>query len=157
MGATVAVSSILVGCVDTSPDRVKLTASVTDVTLTVSQSSLATSLGGSFTLRLNLGDLAQESATVTDAPTFQLVTVKDRSTVSGLDALVQSATFPVTVTPGNSVALSYKLNDQQSLPQAALSTMCSEAVQITATLKDSSNGDQPLTVDSPSIAPTGCP
>lgn len=135
----------------------KLTAEIADVSLTVAQSSLATSLSGSFTLHLNLGDLAQESATVSNPPTFQLVTATNRSTVTGLDALVQGATFPVTVAPGGSTALSYKLNDQASLPQDAATTLCSGNVLVTGTLKDSSNGDQPLGVDSTPTKPSGCP
>lgn len=144
-------------CVDTSPDRVKLTAEITDVSFTVAQSSLVTSLSGSFALHLNLGDLAQESATVSNSPTFQLVTAQNRSTVTALDAVVQGATLPVTVAPGGSTVLSYKLNDQASIAQDAITTICSGNVLVTGTLKDSSNGDQPLTVDSAPTKPAGCP
>jgi len=150
-------STGLSACVDTSPDRVKLTASVSDVSLTVARSSLVTSLAGSFALHLNLGDLADQTATMTDPPTFQLVTASNRSEVAALDAILQGATLPVTVKPGNSVVLSYKLNDQASLPQATLDSACAADVAVAGTLRDSSNGDQPLAFESLPTKPTGCP
>jgi hypothetical protein len=148
---------LLCACVDTSPDRVKLVASIADVQLTVAQSSLATSLSGSFAVRLELGDLAQQEATVSEAPTFQLVTVTNRSTLVVLDALVQGTTFPVKVTPGSTVVLSYELNDQKTLATGDLDRICAGEVQVAGTLRDTSNGDRPLSFDSLGVKPSGCP
>jgi hypothetical protein len=127
------------------------------VQLTVAQSSLATSLGGSFDVHLNLGDLAQQPATVSDPPTYQLVTATERSTLVVLDALVQDTTFPVTVNPGGHVMLSYTLNDQKSLAASDRDRICAGDVQIAGTLRDTSNGDRPLTFDSQPVKPSGCP
>jgi hypothetical protein len=151
------VSLALTACVDTSPDRVKLVANVANVQLTVAQSSLATSLSGSFDVMLDLGDLAQQEATVSDPPTFQLVTATDRSTLVILDALVQGSTFPVTVKPGTHATLSYMLNDQKTLATEDRDKICAGQVEIAATLRDTSNGDRPLAFDSDPVNVAGCP
>lgn len=148
---------MLCACVDTSPDRAKLVAELTNVQLTVAQSSLATSLGGTFDVHLNLGDLAQQQATVSDPPTFQLVTATNRSTIVVLDALVQGATFPVSVNPGGHVLLSYTLNDQANLAAGDRDKICAGDVQVAGTLRDTSNGDRPLTFDSSAVKAAGCP
>jgi hypothetical protein len=153
---TVSVALLLIGCVDTSPDRVKLTASVTDVGLTVAQSSLVTTLGGSFVLHVDLGDLAQGDTTIQDPPTFQLVTAQNRSELVVLDALVQDSSFPLKVSPGNKLALSYKLNDQQSLPSDGITSICVGDVQIAGTLRDTASGE-PTAFESPAVKASGCP
>lgn len=151
------VSLALTACVDTSPDRVKLVANVANVQLTVAQSSLATSLSGSFDVMVDLGDLAQQEATVSDPPTFQLVTATDRSTLVILDALVQGTTFPVTVKPGTHATLSYTLNDQKTLATEDKDKICGGQVEIAGTLRDTSNGDRPLSFDSDPVGVSGCP
>jgi hypothetical protein len=148
---------LLTACVDTSPDRVKLVANVANVQLTVAQSSLATSLSGTFDVNLDLGDLAQQEATVSDAPTFQLVTATERSTLVILDALVQGTTFPVTVKPGTHATLSYALNDQATLAADDIGKICAGQVEIAGTLRDTSNGDRPLSFDSDAVNVSGCP
>jgi hypothetical protein len=147
----------LTACVDTSPDRVKLVAGISNVQLAVAQSSLATSLGGTFDVRLELGDLAQQEATVSDPPTFQLVTATDRSTLVILDALVQGTTFPVKVAPGADATLSYSLNDQRTLAAGDIDKICAGPVEVAGTLRDTSNGDRPLSFDSDAVTASGCP
>jgi hypothetical protein len=148
---------VATACVDTSPDRVKLVANIANVRLAVAQSSLATSLAGTFDVNLDLGDLAQQEATVSDSPTFQLVTATDRSTLVILDALVQDTTFPVKVNPGGHVTLSYSLNDQEALAADDMSKICAGQVQVAGTLRDTSNGDRPLAFDSDAVTVSGCP
>jgi hypothetical protein len=153
----VLVPLLLCACVDTSPDRVKLVANIADVQLTVAQSSLATSLAGTFAVNLELGDLAQQEATVSDPPTFQLVTATERSTLVVLDALVQGTTFPVKVAPGAHATLSYSLNDQKTLATDDIGKICAGQVEIAGTLRDTSNGDRPLSFDSEPLSVSGCP
>jgi hypothetical protein len=151
------ISLALTACVDTSPDRVKLVANIANVQLAVSQSSLATSLSGSFVVNLDLGDLAQQEATVSDPPTFQLVTATDRSTLVILDALVEGTPFPITVKPGTHASLSYSLNDQKTLTLGDIDKICAGQVEIAGSLRDTSNGDRPLSFDSDPVNASGCP
>jgi hypothetical protein len=145
-------------CVDANPERVTLKAGITDAQLTVAQSSLVTALSGSFTLHLDLGDLAQQDATVSDPPTFQLVTAANRSTIVGLDAIAQDpAVFPLIIKPGGNGSVPYTLNDQASIAADAISRMCEEPVQIAGTLRDTSNGERPLAFESAAVTPNGCP
>lgn len=134
----------------------KLTASVTDVALTVTQSSLVTSLAGSFTLHVDRGDLAPGDTTISDPPTFHLVTAKDRSELVVLDALAQDAPFPVKLAAGAHLVVPFTLNDQQTPPSDAMTRICAGNVQVTGTLRDTASGE-PTTFDSAPTTASGCP
>jgi len=149
-------SILLAGCVDTSPDRVKLVASVTDVTLSVAQSSLVTSLTGSFSLHVDRGYLTQGDTTIQDPPTFQLVTAENRSELVVLDALAQGMPYPVKLSPGAHFVASYVLNDQQSLPSDGITRICAGNVEIAGTLRDTASGE-PTAFDSAPVKASGCP
>lgn len=148
----------LSGCINTSPDRVKLTALVNNVTLSVTQGSLVATLGGSFDVEFDVGDLASDSATITDPPSFQLVLVKDQKTLKLLDAVPAAGGFPITVKSGEHRTLSFTLSDRNTLDSTCdLACVCAGPVQITASLRDSLTADRPLSFESGSTTLSGCP
>jgi hypothetical protein len=145
-------------CVNTSPDRVKLTATVRNVALTVTQGSLVTSLGGTFDVELDVGDLASDSATITDPPSFQLVLVKDQKTLKLLDAVPSGGGFPLTVKSGEHRTLSFSLSDQNTLDATCdIACVCAGPAQIAASLRDTLTADRPLAFASSPTTLAGCP
>jgi hypothetical protein len=150
-------SLALNGCVNTSPNRVKLTASVEDASLSVAQGSLVTSLSGTFQVTLSLGDLASQNSVVSAPPTFTLVTEKDHTSLANLDAVLAGNAFPVTLKPGDDVALSFSLSDTNTLAASDITAVCAGPVAVAATLEDSANGDAPISVESPGTTVSSCP
>ena len=148
---------VLCACVDTSPDRVKLVADISQVNFAVTQSSLVTSLSGTLVMDLDLGDLAQQEAVVSDPPTFQLVTATSQATLVILDALPQGQTFPIRMMPGNQVTVPFSLNDQKTLAAGDIDKICAGQVQVAGSLRDTTNGDRPLAFDSDPVNVSGCP
>jgi hypothetical protein len=148
----------LSACVDTSPDRVKLTAAVKNVAFTVTQGSLVTTLGGTFDVELDVGDLASDSATVTNAPSFQLVLAKDQKTLKLLDALPSGEGFPLTVKSGEHRTLSFSLTDRNTLDSTCdVACVCAGPVQVVGSLRDSLTADRPLAFTSDLATLSGCP
>jgi hypothetical protein len=148
----------LSACVNTSPDRVKLTASVMNVALSVTQGSLVATLSGTFDVELDVGDLASGSATITDPPSFQLVLVKDQKTLKLLDALPSGGGFPLTVKTGEHRTLSFTLSDRNTLDGTCdLACVCAGPVEIVGSLRDTLTADRPMAFESGSATLSGCP
>jgi hypothetical protein len=148
----------LSACINTSPDRVKLTASVKNVALSVTPGSLVATLSGTFDVELDVGDLASDSATITDPPSFQLVLVKDQKTLKVLDAVPSGGGFPITVKSGERRTLSFTLSDRNTLDSACdLACACAGPVQVAGSLTDSLTADRPLAFESGAATLSGCP
>jgi hypothetical protein len=144
------------GCVNKSPDRVKLVAHVNAVSLAVAKSSLVTTLSGTFDVELDVGDLASSEATITDPPSFELVQLSDQSSVRKLDAIPDDS-FPITVHTGEHRVLHFTLSDGNTLAADEVSKACAGPVQIAASLQDSLTGDRPTAFESDAVTVSGCP
>jgi hypothetical protein len=149
-----AVSLVSVGCVDTSPNRVKLTASVDSVSLVVKPSSLVTDLSGSFQLGLVVGDLASSNDVIQEAPTFQVVSADGAGI--GIDALTSGTTFPLTLSSGENTTLTFTLTDQNSLTSDEHTRLCAGPVKVVASFRDSLGGNTATSVSSSAISVGGC-
>ena len=145
-------------CVDTSPDRVKLTVAVKNVAVSVTQGSLVATLSGTFDVEFDVGDLAAGSSTITDPPSFQLVLVKDQKTLKLLDAVPSGGGFPITVSSGEHRTLSFTLSDRNTLDGTCdLACVCAGPVEVVGSLRDSLTLDRPLSFASGSATLSGCP
>lgn len=144
-------------CVDTSPDRVKLTAEVTGATLTVAAGSLVTALSGGFALDLALGDHAPHESTVATAPSIDLVTAGTNATLRVLDATPSGDGFPLTLKPGDHPSLAFTLSDQNTLSSTDETAACAGPVRISVTVVDAANGDEPTLATSGDVSISGCP
>jgi len=153
----VALAMLVTGCPNTSPNRVKLTASVNAVSLSVAQSSLVTTLSGTFDVELDVGDLSSADATITDPPSFELVSAAAQSSLRKLDAVPVGDTFPITVTTGEHRLIHFSLSDGNTLAAADVTKVCAGPVEIAASLNDSLTGDRPTAFESPAATVTGCP
>jgi hypothetical protein len=144
------------GCVDTSVDRVLLDARVESVEIEVQRTALVTVLSGTLELELELGDLAEASSTISDAPSFTLVQ-EDQTFVRVLDAVPDGSGFPVTVKPGATEAVSLTLSDENTLGADQYDVICGAgALQVVGLVKDSANGDESTSFASDSFSPSGC-
>lgn len=140
-------------CVDTSPDRVKLTAEVRDVELTVEEGLLAGAVTGRFALALSVGDLAGEAVTV-EAPTPDLVTADERESLRRIDAL-STPEFPLTVGADETVVVAFELTDGNTFAPDEADAFCAP-LRISLTYRDSL-ADRPSLVESSPVTPDGCP
>jgi hypothetical protein len=143
------------GCVDTSPDRVKLTAEVRDVSLTLEEGALVTALTGSFGLELSVGDYAGEAVTV-EAPTVDLVTADDRTSLLRVDALPVGVEFPLTIAEDASRTVTFELTDENTVDADQTSRLCAGPVRVSVTYRDSL-ADRPSLVESGPAPLAGCP
>jgi hypothetical protein len=145
------------GCVDTSVDRVLLDARVESVEIEVEQTALVTVLRGTFDLVLELGDLAEQPSTVSDAPSFTLVQSEDQAFVRVLDGVPSGSGFPVTVQPGTTESISLTLSDENTLGADQFDVICAAgALQVVGLVKDDANGDESTSFASSSFSPGGC-
>ncbi|HVU04201.1 MAG TPA: hypothetical protein VHE30_20730 [Polyangiaceae bacterium] len=151
------VAPFLVACPNTSPDRVRLVASVDSVSLAVASGTLVNTLSGTFEVVIDVGDLASSDATITDPPSFELVAASDQGSIRKLDATPSGQAFPITVKSGQHVVISFTLTDQNTLDAATLGKACAGPVQITASLQDSLTADRPTAFESAAVSVTGCP
>ena len=145
------------GCVDTSPDRVKLTATIQNVALSVTQGSLVTTLGGTFDVELDVGDLASADATIQDPPSFQLVQATGQQDLATLDAVASGGGFPLTVKSGEKQTVTFTLSDRNTLAAADVTSVCAGTVEIAGSLTDSLTADRPLAFESSPATLGGCP
>jgi len=145
------------GCVNTSPDRVKLSASVENAVLAVTTGSLVTTLSGTFDVELDVGDLASGDATVDAPPSFQLVVEKDQSTIRVLDATLVADAFPLTVRSGEHRTLHFSLTGANTLETGDVTRACTGPVQVAASLQDSLTADRPTAFESSGVTLSGCP
>jgi hypothetical protein len=150
----VGLALLLPACVDTSPDRVKLTGSIDAASVSVSQALLATGLSGSFSLTLERGDLSESAATIDVAPVVSLLVDGTDAQVATLDALPDPS-LPWSVAPDQSLAVTFTLTDQNVLDQPAADAVCSGSALIVSVLIQPENADA-FTVESTPVQPTGC-
>ena len=150
-------SATLSACVDTSPDRVRLSASVKNVALSVTAGSLVTTLAGTFDVDLSVGDLASGDATIKDPPSFQLVVAKTQKTLRVLDAVPSGGGFPLTVKSGEHLTVSFTVGDTNTLEASDLTALCAAPVQIAASLTDTLTADRPTAFESAAVTLSGCP
>jgi hypothetical protein len=146
---------LFAGCVDTSPNRVKLTAGVDKVDLSIKTGALVTDLSGSFSLELAVGDLASSSEVIDAQPTFQLV--PENQAGIGLDALPPASTFPLTLSSGATESILFTLTTQNTLTAAEVSQVCGATVRVVGTFHDSVDGDRAVSVQSDPVTISGCP
>jgi hypothetical protein len=145
------------GCVDTSADRVRLSASVKNVALSVTAGSLVTTLSGTFDVELDVGDLASGAATIKDPPSFQLVVAKTQKTLRVLDAVPSGGGFPLTVKSGEHRTVSFSVGDKNTLAAGDITDACAGPVQVAASLTDSLTADRPTAFESAPTTLSGCP
>lgn len=143
------------GCVEAEPDRIRLAASIDAPELALEETALVSSLSGSFVLELELGDLASDPTTMSDAPRFDLISKADNSLVRVLD-VVSAQDFPLSVDVGESVQIAFELTDDNTLVGSEVDALCAGPVLIGAVIRDSLSGSQPNSVRSASFTPDGC-
>jgi hypothetical protein len=144
------------GCVDTSPDRVKLVATIENPDLSIEEATLITILAGDFDLVLTLGDLASESRTVERPPSISLVRAEDRSFVRNIDAVPAGDGFPVTIAAGEAKTLSLTLTEENMLPAGEFETVCGAGELVLAGgLEEADGTDVPF--ESDGFLLEGCP
>jgi hypothetical protein len=138
------------GCIDTDA-AVFVEPSIEGPSADVAMSSLATALGGSFTLRLHLGARASGDSQVT-VRQFSVSSADRSSEIVGALAVSQSPPSPVTVVRGGDDALvtvSFSADDNL-LDTAAIGPLCDPAgIVIHGTLDDALLGaTTPVSSDS---------
>lgn len=154
--SAVLLALIALGCVDTSADRVELNARVDKVALAVSKTTLVTVLTGQFDLVVDLGDLASGDRVIERAPSLRLVKEADQSLVRNIDALPDGATFPITISPGQTRTLNMVLTDQNTLSAEQFDSVCSAPLVVAGSVNDSETGHS-VPFSSRSFTPSGCP
>ena len=148
---------LLLGCVEADPDRVRLSASITEPDLTLEESALVSVLSGSLLLELELGDLASDPTTLAEVPRFDLVDDEDNSLVRTLDVMASGSAFPVSIDVGTSVNVPFELTDDNTLVSAEVEALCSGPVAIVAVVRDSLSDGQANAIRSEPFRPDGCP
>jgi hypothetical protein len=138
-GLTVHVVPLLALCAAGcgSDSAVSLVARIEDPELRVERAALGVGLEGGFTLALDLGKYAEESATVS-LGSFS-ITAKGDEVVSGLalEAEVGSE-LPLTLGPGRSTTLRLNISGTETYEAAAAEALC--AGELTFRGAISSNG-----------------
>jgi hypothetical protein len=147
--------ALAVACVDTSPNRVKLTTGIDKATLSVTKGPLVTVLAGSFDFELSVGDLASGSEVVSEAPSFQLVGAGEQAGL-GIDALPPAGTFPLTLEAGAKQTVVFTLTDQNTLAAADAAAVCAGPVRIVASYRDSLSGNRATSIESGPTTVSGC-
>jgi hypothetical protein len=143
-------SLLALGCGSNS--SVSLLAQIEDPELTVQGAALGTALAGGFTLRLELGEYADESATVT-LGSFS-ITAEGEEVVSALPLDTEPGSeLPLTLGPGKSTSLRLDLSGSETYEASVADALCAGEVTFRGAL--SSNG-KPSSLESDSFSPT-CP
>lgn len=139
-----------------SKDSISLSASVSNVQLTVTEQTLGTELAGSFDLYLEVGPEADGAATV-ELESFSLVGATTQSTlVPALAAVPQGATFPLTIGKGESKTVTFQLDTTKLLPAGEKTNLCAGQVQIAGAVKHNLNGGETKPLDSGPQTLGGC-
>jgi hypothetical protein len=141
------------GCVDTSVERVKLTAQVQSASIAVESNALVSQLSGDFVLSLERGDLSESSATVEEAPALTLLDGTGAQLAS-LDA-VPAPAAPWTVLPDETEEITFTLSDENVLEQSARDAVCEAGTVVIHGLLKPVDADD-LTFESAPITPSGC-
>lgn len=143
-------SILAVGCGSNS--SVSLLAQIEDPELSVQSAALGTGLAGGFTLHLELGEYAEESATVT-LGSFS-ITAEGEEVVSGLSLDTEAGSaLPLTLGPGKSTSVRLDLGGTETYEASVAERLCAGEVTFRGAL--SSNG-KPSSLESDEF-PAVCP
>jgi hypothetical protein len=149
---TMLVALVALGC--GSKDNISVSATVSDVNLTVTEKTLGTQLSGSFSLQLEVGEQAERDATV-ELGSFSLV--RDGATLVGaLKVVPQGVTFPVKVGKGQSKAIPFTLDDSALLPAGDKASLCVGDVQLVGAVTHDLNGGETKPLRGKPGLPSGC-
>ena len=116
-----------------SKDNISVSATVSNVKLTVTEQTLGTQLGGSFSL-------ARDGATL----------------VGALKVVPQGVTFPVKVGTGDSKTIPFTLDDSALLPASDKANLCSGDVQLVGAVTHDLNGGETKPLQGSPGLPSGC-
>jgi hypothetical protein len=142
----------LLGC--GSKDNISLSATVTNVQLSVTEQTLGTQLSGSFDLVLEVGAEADKGATV-ELGSFSLT--RDGATLVGSLAVApQGATFPLTVGKGQTKTVPFTLDDSALLPASDKAALCAGDVQVVGAVTHDLNGGETKPLRGKPGLPSGC-
>jgi len=139
------------------PDAVRLGGRVDVLDLAVEPRALGTFLGGDFTLRLTLGEYADDPVTVS-AATFALTRAAsgEELGLGPLAARPTGAALPLDVAPGDATTLTYELVAADPLATDAVAALCAEPLSLRASVQHSLAGGATTTLRSPAVTPDGC-
>ena len=139
------------------PDAVRLGGSDDALDLTVEQRALGTFLSGDFTLRLALGEYADDPVTVS-AATFALTRAAsgEELGLGPLDARPTGEGPPLDVAPGDAATLAYELVAADPLAADAVAALCEEPLSLRASVQHSLAGGTTTTLRRPATTPAGC-
>jgi hypothetical protein len=138
-----------------SKDSVSVSASVSNVQLTVADKALGTELSGSFDLYVEVGPEADGPATISLDGPFSLV--RDQTTVvDSLSAAPQGVTFPTQVGKGASKTISFQLDTAGLLPAADKASICAGPVRVVGAVKHDLNGGETKPLSSADVSVSGC-
>jgi len=151
-----AVLSGLCGCPNTDA-AVFVKPTIVDPTASLEQSSLATGLGGGFTLKLHLGPRAADSSTVT-LEQLSVLNADRTATVVQTLAVSTDPAFPVTVNVDSEelVAVQFAATDNLLAPAAQAELCAGGGIVVSGVIHDSLLGATTPVVSVP-FAPSGCP
>jgi hypothetical protein len=141
---------LVMGCGSNS--SVSLLAQIEDPELTVQSAALGTGLQGGFTLELELGEYAEDSATVT-LGSFS-ITAEGEEMVSGLSLEAETGSeLPLTLGPGKGTTLRLDLAGSETYEASVADQLCGSALTFRGGL--STNG-KPSSLESDEFSAT-CP
>lgn len=150
--APVLLGPLLLGC--GSKDNISLSASVSNVQLSVTEQTLGTQLSGGFDLNLEVGAEADGAATV-ELGSFSLA--GDQGTLVGaLQVVPVGVTFPVTVGKGQKKTVAFTLDDSALLPASDKAALCAGPVHVVGAVTHNLNGGETQPLTSKPGVPSGC-
>lgn len=144
------------GCVDTSTDRVKLTAEVGSASASIEQALLVTQLGGGFELTLARGDFAEGDSTIEAPPAVVVVAAETGAELLPVDA-VADPPLPWVIEPDSELSIRFTLSDENVLSDGERDAICAGEVAYVGSLRDADDRDAPLGFESRAMTVGGCP
>jgi hypothetical protein len=127
----------LAACGDKS--AVSLTVTLQEPTVSATNHTLGTELGGGFVLELNLGPEASGPATVT-AGNFALQTASGSTLIEPLHADPSGSSFPLVVAKGSSQKMTFVISSDELLDAPTRDALCAGPVVIVGSVMDSLSG-----------------
>jgi hypothetical protein len=138
-----------------SKDSISLSASVSNINLTLEQKALGTFLSGGFDLHLEVGPEADSGATV-QLQSFSLVSATSHATlIPALDAAPAGGVTSIQVGKGESKTISFTLDATKPV-SATQADLCAGKVQIVGSVTDDLNGGETEPLQSQAVTITGC-
>lgn len=153
------------GC--SAEGAVSLTGSLGNVSLSVEDQKLVTTLSGRFDVYLELGERAS-GATDVSFSAFSLVNADTGAPVLAGEHLsvIASTDAPVRIQPGNSTTIQFTIGDQEQaggpvvpmeVDKNDYESICGAGqLEIVGTYTDSLRGEQPVSLTSGPFTPSGC-